>query len=173
MKNREIHHLLPVHPLITDRMGDFLCAILPLAQGGQEFTRDECIEYIANRTQNGYIRPKSVVYEGLAGHFPNVQFEETLDSLTRLDFNVTEDIDYLGDVDYLGFIGERAFGIQIKPTTAKANFGNYSVSERMKSSFARFTDEFLGKVFIVFSLDGEIANRDIIPEIAAEIERLA
>jgi hypothetical protein len=119
-----------------------------------------------------YIRPKSVVGDGLTIRFPIVRFEEILDALTRLDFDLTEDIDYLVDVDYLGFVGECAFGIQIKPTTAKANFGNYSVSERMKSSFASFTDEFSSKVFIVFSLDGEIANQDIIPEIANEIERL-
>ena len=153
-------------------MGDFLYAILPLVQGGQEFTRDECMAYITNRTHDGYIHPKSVVYDGLAGHFPDVKFEETVDALTRLHFNLAEDIDYISDIDYLGFVGERAFGIQIKPTTSKANFGNYSPSERMKASFASFTDDFLGKVFIVYSYDGEIANTDVIPDIAAEIERL-
>ena len=60
----------------------------------------------------------------------------------------------------------------MKPTTAKANFGNYSVSERMRNSFAAFTDEFDNKVFIIFSLDDAIANPEILPEIAAEIERL-
>jgi len=31
------------------------------------------------------------------------------------------DLDHAGDIDYLGFVGEKAFGVQIKPTTAKAN----------------------------------------------------
>ncbi|OAV71429.1 hypothetical protein Barb6_01419 [Bacteroidales bacterium Barb6] len=57
--------------------------------------------------------------------------------------------------------------------TAKANFGNYSVTERMKASFADFEDKFGGKIFIVFSLDGEIANKGVIEEIKHEIERLS
>ena len=43
----------------------------------------------------------------------------------------------------------------------------------MKASFGAFTEQFSGRVFIVYSYDGEIANPDIIPDIAAEIERLS
>ena len=131
----------------------------------RQLTREDCIAYIhnltINRTYDGYIREKSVIYDGLAKNFPEVRFEESLPEL-----------DHSGDVDYLGYVGEKAFGIQIKPTTAKANFGNYSVSERMKGSFADFTEDYSGKVFIVFSLDGEIGNPEIIQEIADEITRL-
>ncbi|WP_460912418.1 hypothetical protein [Spirosoma areae] len=42
----------------------------------------------------------------------------------------------------------------------------------MKASFASFQQDFTGKVFIIFSLDGEIGNPEIIPEIAEEINRL-
>jgi hypothetical protein len=42
----------------------------------------------------------------------------------------------------------------------------------MKASFADFEEKFGGKVFIVFSLDGEIANKEIVTEIQKEIERL-
>ena len=66
----------------------------------------------------------------------------------------------------------KAFGIQIKPITAKANFGNYSVSERMKASFEEFTENFAGKVFIIFSLDGEIGNAEVLGQIEDEIKRL-
>ncbi len=128
-------------------------------------TREDCLAYIhnltINRTFDGYVREKSVVYDGLAKLFPQVLFE-----------GAPPELDHAGDVDYLGYVGEKAFGIQIKPTTAQANFGNYSVSERMKSSFAAFQDDFSGKVFIVFSLDGEIGNPEIIREIADEIDRL-
>ena len=128
-------------------------------------TREDCIAYIhnltINRTFDGYVREKSVIYDGLAKLFPDVRFDES-----------PPELDHSGDVDYLGYVGEKAFGIQIKPDTAKANFGNYSVSERMKGSFARFSEDYSGKVFIVFSLKGEIGNPEIIGEIADEIARL-
>ena len=83
------------------------------------------------------------------------------------------ELDHAGDIDYLGYVAEdKAIGIQIKPVTAQSNFGNYSVSERMKASFESFKNEFAGNVFIVFSLDGEVANTQVIDQIQAEIERL-
>lgn len=60
----------------------------------------------------------------------------------------------------------------MKPITANANFGGYSLSERMKASFDDFTETFGGKVFDVYSQKGEIANTEVIDNIAAEIERL-
>ena len=115
-----------------------------------------------NRTYDGYLREKSVVNDGLVKLFPNIRFEES-----------PEELDHAGDVDYLGYVtDEKAFGIQIKPVTALSNFGNYSVSERMRASFDNFNKDFGGKVFIVFSLDGEIVNKQVVDEIKAEIERL-
>jgi MjaI restriction endonuclease len=131
----------------------------------QQLTLNDCIDYIhnltINRTFDGYIREKSVINDGLAKIFSEIKFEESPPAL-----------DHSGDIDYLGFVGEKAIGIQIKPITAKSNFGNYSPSERMKASFKAFTDDFGGKVFIVFSLDGEIGNKEIIEQISKEIERL-
>lgn len=43
----------------------------------------------------------------------------------------------------------------------------------MKASFRDFEDKYGGKVFIVFSLDGEIGNKPVIDEIALEIKRLS
>ncbi|MBU1906502.1 MAG: restriction endonuclease, partial [Candidatus Omnitrophica bacterium] len=94
-------------------------------------------------------------------YFPKVKFTES-----------DNDLDHAGDIDYLGFVNEYAFGIQIKPVTAKANFGNYSVSERMKANFIDFEQKYKGKVFIVFSLDGKISNKEIIKKIDMEIKRL-
>ena len=128
-------------------------------------TLQDCIDYIhnltINRTFDGYIREKSVVNDGLAKLFPDIKFEES-----------PPELDHAGDIDYLGYVGEKAFGIQIKPVTAKSNFGNYSMSERMKASFQDFEAEFGGKVFIIFSLDGEIANQNQLHEIEREVERL-
>ncbi|GET45584.1 MjaI family restriction endonuclease [Capnocytophaga felis] len=130
-------------------------------------TKQDCYDYIynltINRTYDGYLREKSVVNDGLVKLFPNIRFEES-----------AEELDHAGDIDYLGYVSdEKAFGIQIKPVTAQSNFGNYSASERMKNSFENFKNDFGGNVFIIFSLDGEIANKEIIDEIQKEIDRLA
>ena len=130
-----------------------------------QLTRKDCIDYIynltINRTYDGYLREKSVINDGLAKLFPELDFEET-----------DPELDHAGDIDYIAKIGDKAIGIQIKPITAKANFGSYSLTERMKASFADFTEKFGGKVFIVFSLDKEIANKEVVDEIRKEIERL-
>jgi hypothetical protein len=131
-----------------------------------QLTLEDCVEYIfnltINRTYDGFIREKSVIEDNLAKEFPNVKFEQS-----------DPELDHAGDIDYLGWAGEKAFGIQIKPVTAKANFGNYSATERMKNSFANFTKKFGGTVFVVFSVDDKISNADVIKEIADEIKRLS
>jgi hypothetical protein len=130
-----------------------------------QLTLQDCIDYIynltVNRTFDGFLREKSVVNDGLSKIFPDIIFEES-----------DSELDHAGDIDYVAKVHDRAFGIQIKPLTAKANFGNYSPTERMKNSFAGFEEQYGGKVFIVFSLDGEIGNREVIEQIRKEIERL-
>lgn len=130
-----------------------------------QLTLQDCIDYIYNltiyRTFDGFIREKSVIEGNLAKTFPNVKFEES-----------DPELDHAGDIDYLGWVGEKAFGIQIKPVTAKANFGNYSATERMKVSFEEFTKKFGGEVFVVFSIDDKIKNEEVIEQIAQEIKRL-
>ena len=130
-----------------------------------QLTLQDCIDYIhnltINRTYDGFIREKSVIEDNLAKEFPNVKFEES-----------DPELDHAGDIDYLGWVGEKAFGIQIKPVTAKANFGNYSATERMKASFSDFTKKFGGQVFVVFSIDDKIKNEEVIGQIVAEIKRL-
>ena len=130
-----------------------------------QLTLQDCIDYIynltINRTYDGYIREKSVVNDGLAKKFPNVTFEES-----------DPELDHAGDIDYVAKVGNYQFGIQVKPVTANANFGGYSLSERMKASFNDFTEKYGGKVFVVYSQKGEIANTDVIDNIRQEIERL-
>lgn len=130
-----------------------------------QLTLQDCIDYIynltINRTYDGYIREKSVVNDGLAKKFPDVAFMES-----------DPQLDHAGDIDYVATVGSYQFGIQVKPVTAGANFGGYSLSERMKASFGDFTEKYGGKVFIVYSEKGEIANTDVIEDIRKEIERL-
>ena len=129
----------------------------------EQLTQNDCIEYFHNQAFNVYIREKSVIHDGLAKIFPEINFEEC-----------PPELEHSCDIDYLGYIGEsehrqKAIGIQLN---SKANFGNYSPSERMKASFQDFTNDFGGKAFVVFSLDGEIGNKEVIEEIRAEINRL-
>jgi hypothetical protein len=42
----------------------------------------------------------------------------------------------------------------------------------MKASFSDFTEKYGGKVFVVYSQKGEIANPDVVDLIAKEIKRL-
>jgi hypothetical protein len=130
-----------------------------------QLTLQDCIEYIhnltINRTFDGFIREKSVIEDNLAKTFPNIKFEES-----------DPELDHAGDIDYLGWVGDKAFGIQIKPVTAKANFGNYSATERMKASFDDFTKKFGGQVFVVFSIDDRIKNEEVVGQIDHEIKRL-
>jgi len=97
----------------------------------RNLTLQDCVDYISNltiqRTYDGFIREKSVITDNIAKKFPEIKFEES-----------DPELDHAGDIDYLGHIGTKAFGIQIKPVTANANFGNYSATERMKASFCDF-----------------------------------
>lgn len=131
----------------------------------RQLTLQDCIDYVynvtINRTYDGYIREKSVVNDNLAKMFKDVVFEES-----------DPELDHAGDIDYVAKVGKYQFGIQIKPVTANANFGGYSLSERMKASFEDFTEKFGGKVFIVYSQKEVIANQEVVDEIKKEIVRL-
>lgn len=130
-----------------------------------KLTLQDCLDYIYNltisRTYDGFNREKSVVTGILEKKSPDVKFVES-----------EPELDHAGDIDYLGYIGKKAFGIQIKPVTAKANFGNYPPSERMKASFREFEQKYGGKVFIIFSIDDEIKNIEVIEEMKKEVARL-
>lgn len=108
---------------------------------------------------------KSVINDFLAKKFPEVVFEES-----------DSDLDHSGDIDYIGKVGDKAFGIQIKPVTANSNFGNYKLSERMQANFQQFEEKYGGKVFIIFSSKvgnkKEVKNKEVLDEITAEIARL-
>jgi len=135
----------------------------------EDLTLEDCKEYIYQvtivRTFDGFLLEKSVVNDGLSKIFPDVIFEESDPYL-----------DHAGDIDYIGRVGDKAFGIQIKPVTANANFANYKITERMSKSFQDFEEQFGGRVFVIFSARTgnrkDIVNKDIIEEIRKEIERL-
>ena len=128
-------------------------------------TLQDCVDYIYEltipRTFDGYLTEKSVVHDTLAKEFPDIVFEET-----------NPDLDHAGDIDFIGKVGNKAFGLQIKPITAHASLGNFSVTARMEQSFRDFEKKFGGKVLIIFSVEDRIKNKDVIDHIRAEISRL-
>lgn len=138
MENELIRDTIIDNPKIVEELGERLYVkikeiVIPeWTEAFNQLTLQDCIEYIhnltINRTFDGFIREKSVIEDNLAKTFPSIKFEESDPKL-----------DHAGDIDYLGWVGNKAFGIQIKPVTAKANFGNYSATERMKASFDDFT----------------------------------
>lgn len=134
----------------------------------QSITEEDCVHYIfnltINRTYDGFLREKSLISEVFSKQFQDITFEES-----------DPELDHAGDVDYVGWIDSArsvGFGLQIKPVTASFSFAGYSPSERMRASFAEFTSRHQGKVFIAYSINKELKNQDIIPEIEQEIERL-
>ncbi len=110
----------------------------------EHLTLQDCKDYIYEvtivRTYDGFLLEKSVINDGLAKIFPEIEFEES-----------DPELDHAGDIDYLGKVGDNYFGIQIKPITANANFGNYKLTERMSASFQDFEKKYGGEgVFFFF-----------------------
>jgi hypothetical protein len=163
-------------PQILDELGERLFAkiteiVIPdWTSAFNDLTEQDCRDYIYEvtlvRTFDGFLTEKSVVNDKLAKQFPKVVFEES-----------DSELDHSGDVDYLGKVGDKAFGLQIKPITANANFGNYKPTDRMKSHFEDFKKIYGGNVFVVFSKrEGDkkqIENeKELLNEIETEIKRL-
>jgi len=95
-------------------------------------------------------------------------FFENAYTTAKMKTKITkESLEELGERLY-----EKITEVVIPEWQSASNFGGYSATERMKASFADFEEKFGGKVFVVFSLDGEIANKEVITEMQKEIERL-
>jgi hypothetical protein len=134
----------------------------------EEITEDDCIRYVRevviNRTYKGYETEKETVYKQLE-HTLGVKLEPAPDEWDRA-YNV----------DFYIPVGDKAIGIQIKPTTYTQTPELHKWRQWMQASHQRFTEECGGQVFIVFSVEDEetkkIANPEVIEEIKQEIARL-
>lgn len=172
---KKIHQFLKQNPETLNELGERLYTkitdvVIPeWTTAFKELTLQDCKDYIYEvtivRTYDGFLLEKSVINDGLAKIFPEIEFEES-----------DPELDHAGDIDYIGKVGNKAFGIQIKPITANANFGNYKITERMSASFQELENKYGGKVFVIFSSrTGDrkvIRNMDIIEDIKSEIIRL-
>jgi hypothetical protein len=134
----------------------------------ETITEEDCIQYVyevvINRTYEGYETEKETVYKQLE-HTLGVKLEPAPDEWDRA-YNV----------DFYIPVGDKAIGIQIKPTTYTQTPELHNWRQWMQTSHRRFTKKHGGKVFIVFSVkEGKakkIANPEVIEEIRQEIARL-
>ena len=135
-----------------------------------EITEQDCIDYmiqlVIDRTFDGYQTEIQTIY-GQLQNILNVKIEPAPNEWDRL-FNV----------DFFIQVGEKYIGLQIKPINSGIQlpeiFKEYNLQAE---THKKFTKVFSGKVFYIFSekVNGkkEIANKEIIAEIKAEIKQLA
>jgi hypothetical protein len=120
---------------------------------------------VIDRTFDGYMTEITTIYgqlEGLLG----VKIEPASDNWDRL-YNV----------DFYIEVGGKYIGLQIKPVSEGIQLPEIFKERGIQAkTHDKFTKEFGGKVFYVFSVKSggwkEIANIDVVSEIKAEIERL-
>ncbi len=132
-------------------------------------TEDDCINYIMNlvinRTFDGYMTEIETIY-GQLENLLGIKIEPAPDEWDRL-FNV----------DFFIKIKEKYIGIQIKPVSEGIQLPEIFKEKRLqKETHLKFSEEFGGKVFYVFSTKTggkkEIVNKEIVSEIKEEMERL-
>jgi hypothetical protein len=130
---------------------------------------DECIDYmhnlVLNRTFEGYRSEIEVIYGEL---------EEAL----GVDIKQAPDVwDRLFTVDYFIEVKSKFIGLQIKPIEAGMALDEYKWNGIQKETHDKFTKQFGGKVFFVYSIkQGDkkvIYNKGVIDEIKREIADLS
>lgn len=135
----------------------------------EQVTEQDCIEYmlnmVINRTFDGYETEIKTIYGQLQVHFDH-KIEPAPDKWDRL-YNV----------DFFIRIGKKYIGIQIKPLSGTAQIMDIHKERALQQkTHMKFTKEFGGAVFYVFSLkEGgkkTIHNTEVIEEIRKEIKRL-
>jgi len=132
-------------------------------------SEQDCIDYmkqlVIKRTYDGYTTEIQTIY-GQLQSILNITIEPAPDEWDRL-FNV----------DFFIKVNDKYLGLQIKPVNQGLQlpeiFKEYGLQQE---THKKFTEVFGGKVFYLFSqkINGkkEIANNEVIDEIACEIERL-
>lgn len=136
----------------------------------ESITEEECIDYaynlVLNRTYEGYKREIDTIYgqlESIIGR----EIEPAPDEWDRLY-----------GVDFFIPVGTHYIGLQVKPLSSTQSPLQYRWVETHRVNHARFTGNFGGKVFFVYSVKGsrkkkKIYNIDVVDKIFQEIERLS
>jgi len=120
---------------------------------------------VINRTYDGYNTEVSII-KGLLKEELQVEIKEAPDEWDRL-FNV----------DFFIKVKDKFIGLQIKPTGSEEMLQVIKERKQQLETHKKFTQEYGGKVFYVFSVKkGDkkvLANIEVIKEIRTEIKRLS
>ncbi len=135
----------------------------------ESITEQDCIDYIFNlvihRTFEGYQNEIRTIY-GQLQQAIDYPIHPTPDEWDR-EFNV----------DFYIEVNEQYIGIQIKPISYEQNPEIHKWASWMQQTHQKFTEQFGGPVFIVFSVQQNnkkvIANPEVIPAIRSAIKRLS
>ena len=140
----------------------------------EEITEQDCIDYmfqmVINRTFDGYMTEIKTIYGQLQvilqEDFPSIKIEPAPDEWDRL-YNI----------DFYIMINGKYIGLQIKPVNGGIQLNQiFKEREIQKNSHEKFSNEFGGRVFYIFSVkengNKKIANIDVIEEIKKDIRRL-
>ncbi len=140
-----------------------------IASEVEDITEEDCLQYMFNlvigRTFDGYMTEIKTIY-GQLQQLLDYKIEPAPDKWDRL-YNV----------DFFIKIEDKYIGLQIKPVSGVSHIPEiYKERNNQLATHKKFTEEFGGKVFYIYSIkDGEkkkIHNKEMIPEIQAEIKRL-
>ena len=135
----------------------------------EQITEEDCVNYMSqlviNRTFDGYITEIETIY-GQLEKMLNIKIEPASDKWDRL-FNV----------DFYIKINGKYIGLQIKPINDTAQIPQiFKERNIQKKTHKKFTEQFGGNVFYVFSAkEGNkkaIQNIEVVKEIQEEIKRL-
>ncbi|MCL2158960.1 MAG: MjaI family restriction endonuclease [Oscillospiraceae bacterium] len=135
----------------------------------EDITEQDCIDYmvslVIDRTFDGYITEISTIY-GQLESILGVKIEPAPDEWDRL-YNV----------DFFISVNGKYIGLQVKPVNNDIQLPEiFKEKEIQARSHEKFTGQYSGKVFYIYSAkqDGKktIVNTEVISEIQNEIERL-
>ena len=130
---------------------------------------EECIDYaynlVLNRTYEGYRSEIDTIYGQLQGVL-GVKIEPAPDEWDR---------NYC--VDFYIQVDDKFIGLQIKPISSGLAMDQYQWDQMHRVSHEKFTNEYGGKVFFVYSVKSsgkkkKIHNIEVIEQIQQEIKKL-
>lgn len=132
-------------------------------------SEEECTDYmynlVLNRTYEGYRSEIDVIYDELEEAL-NVHIEQAPDVWDRTF-----------TVDYYIKVKDKCIGLQIKPIEAGWALDDYKWAIIQKETHEKFTKQYGGKVFFIYSVkQGDkkvIHNKEVIDEIKKEIDNLS
>lgn len=134
----------------------------------ESIREEECIEYVfnlvVNRTYEGYRTEVDTIY-GQLQSILGCKIEPACDEWDRT-YNV----------DFFIEINNKYIGIQIKPISSGKALNQYQWDRMHEDNHERFTQQFGGQVFFIYSIKNgkkkAIQNSEIIDTIKDEIKRL-